>query len=199
MLPRRGPLENEKRDGRRERSARTHKNIVASLIDLIEEGNLSPTAAQIAKRASVAVRSIRQHFPSRELLFVAAASEHARRMSTLAVSVDPRLPLGKRIASFVDARSRELESSAPVRRATAQVSSAALGRALDAAWQRRRQEVEHVFAKEISSASKGAELLDLLDVLSHARTWDTMRSVMQLPVENATALLTRSLRAALGV
>ena len=36
----------EKRDGRRERSARTHKAIVAALIDLIEEGNLGPTASQ---------------------------------------------------------------------------------------------------------------------------------------------------------
>jgi len=195
MLPPRAPV--EKRDGRRERSVRTRKAIVASLIDLIEEGNVSPTAAQIAKRASIAVRSIRQHFVSREALFVAAAAEHARRMSPLSSAIDPRLPLDKRVSAFVETRSRELEASAPVRRATSLVSSVALGRATDAAWQRRRQEVQEVFTKELSSARKRGELLDMLDLLSHARTWDTLRGVMQLTAEDARALLARGLRAVL--
>jgi TetR/AcrR family transcriptional regulator, regulator of autoinduction and epiphytic fitness len=196
MLPPRAPV--EKRDGRRERSVRTRKAIVASLIDLIEEGNLSPTAGQIAKRAGIAVRSIRQHFVSREVLMVAAAGEHARRMSPLAAKIDPRLSLEKRIAAFVETRSRELETSAPVRQATSRVSSAALGRATDAAWQRRREEVAEVFAKELTAASKDSELLDLLDLLSHARTWDTMRGVMQLSPDAASSLLSRSLRAAIA-
>src|SRR4029079_19018076 len=99
----------ERRDGRRERSARTHKAIVASLIDMIEEGNLSPTASQIAKRASVAVRSIRQHFPSREDLFVAAVEKHVKRVAPMKTYVDARLPLEERVSSFAEARARELE------------------------------------------------------------------------------------------
>src|SRR5436305_14966913 len=115
----------EKRDGRRERSARTHKAIVAALIDLIEEGNLSPTASQIAKRASVAVRSIRQHFPSREDLFVAAVEEHARRASPMKSYVDARLPLEQRIAAFAEARAKEREFCSPVRRAASTVDFSA--------------------------------------------------------------------------
>jgi TetR/AcrR family transcriptional regulator of autoinduction and epiphytic fitness len=190
-------VEVEKKDGRRERSKRTHKNIIASLIDMIEEGNASPTALQIAKRSGSAVRSIRQHFTSREALFIAAVDEHARRMEPMLPHVDARLPLDRRIDAFVAGRSRELEASAPVRRATALVSSKAIGRATDVAWQRRRQEVERTFAKELEAAPKSRELLDTLDVLSHARTWDTMRSLMQLSVAAATAVLARSIRAVL--
>jgi TetR/AcrR family transcriptional regulator of autoinduction and epiphytic fitness len=186
----------EKRDGRRERSARTHKAIVASLIDLIEEGNLSPTASQIAKRANVAVRSIRQHFPSREDLFVAAVEEHARRVSPMKSYVDARLPLEERVAAFAEARAKELEFCSPVRRAASVVDlsatkgSTAISRATDEAWQRRRREVEQVFAAELEHRR---DLLDALDMLTHGRTWDTMRYAMQLSPSAATALLTKAL------
>ncbi len=191
----------EKRDGRRERSARTHKAIVASLIDLIEEGNLSPTASQIAKRASVAVRSIRQHFPSREDLFVAAVEEHARRVSPMKTYVDARLPLDERVAAFAEGRAKELEFCSPVRRAASVVDlsatkgSTSISRATDEAWQRRRREVEAVFAVEIE---KHRDLLDALDMLTHGRTWDTMRYAMQLTPSHATALLKRLIGAAVS-
>ncbi len=203
MLPQRAY---DKRDGRRERSARTHRSIVAALIDLIEEGNLSPTAAQNAKRASVAVRSIRQHFPSREDLFVAAVEEHARRVAPLRTYVDARLPLDQRIAAFAEARGRELEFCSPVRRAatfvetapTRQGASSAIARATDEAWHRRRREVEQVFARELEEHPDRRALMDALDLLSHGRTWDTMRYAMQLSPGDATALLRRALAAALS-
>jgi AcrR family transcriptional regulator len=200
MLP---PRSLTKKDGRHERSARTHKAIVASLIDLIEEGNVSPTAAQIARRASIAVRSIRQHFPSREDLFVAAVGEHARRVGPVRAYVDARLPLERRVATFAEARGRELEFCAPVRRASSLVigipksGASAIGRAMDDAWQRRRHEVEQVFAAELDAHDARSELLDALDLLSHGRTWDTMRNAMQLSPRASTALLTRSILAVL--
>jgi len=200
MLP---PRVLEKKDGRRERSARTHKTIVAALIDLIEEGSVAPTAAQIAKRSNVAVRSIRQHFPSREDLFVAAVDEHARRAGPVRSYVDARLPLDKRVAAFAEARGRELEFCAPVRRAASLIivapksGSTAIGRATDEAWQRRRREVEQVFAAELDSHPNRSELLDALDLLSHGRTWDTMRNAMQLSSKAASSLLTRSILAIL--
>lgn len=200
MLPQRAL---EKRDGRRERSARTHKLIVASLIDLIEEGNLSPTASQIARRANVAVRSIRQHFPSREDLFIAAVEEHARRAEPMKTYVDARGPLEKRVAAFADARARELEFCSPVRRAASvtlaspKATSTAIGRATDDAWQRRRREVEQVFAEELDASANRHTLLDALDLLSHGRTWDTMRYAMQLSAGAATELLRASIEAVL--
>jgi len=200
MLPQRAL---EKRDGRRERSARTHRAIVASLIDLIEEGNLAPTAGQIARRASVAVRSIRQHFPSREDLFVAAVEEHARRVEPHRAYVDARTPLADRIAAFVDARARELEFCSPVRRAASvtlaspKAGSTAIGRATDEAWQRRRREVEQVFAAELEGRADRQRLLDTLDLLSHGRTWDTMRYALGLSATSATEILRASIAAAL--
>ncbi|MEO8875446.1 MAG: hypothetical protein ABI461_07665, partial [Polyangiaceae bacterium] len=81
-----------KTDGRHLRAARTHHAIVSALLDLAAQGELAPTAQAIATRAKVALRSIRQHFPTREALFVAAAEEHARRVG-LAVQAKPVVEL----------------------------------------------------------------------------------------------------------
>ncbi len=58
--------------------------------------------------------------------------------------------------------------------------------------------MEQVFAAELDAHADRAELLDALDLLSHGRTWDTMRNAMQLTPEAATALLSRSVLAVLS-
>jgi hypothetical protein len=112
--------------------------------------------------------------------------------------VDARLPLEDRVAAFAEARAKELEFCSPVRRAASVVDlsatkgSTAISRATDEAWQRRRREVEQVFAAELEHRR---DLLDALDMLTHGRTWDTMRYAMQLSPSAATALLTKTIAA----
>lgn len=195
-------------DGRHERSKRTRKAILAALLDLIDEGHLEPTAAQIAERASIAVRSIRQHFESREALFLAASEAHAARVAPPTDGVDPTLPLAERIAAFAEVRARELEGTARVRRAatlatTAATASAdpasrgkAIVRATGSTWKRRRDEVEALFGVEVSAAGK--PLLDALDLAAHGRTWDTMRDAQGLSRTEATAILRTTLGALLA-
>jgi hypothetical protein len=134
-------------------------------------------------------------------LFVAAVEEHARRVGPMKSYVDARMSLEQRVMAFAEARGRELEFCSPVRRAasvvgaTPKAGSTAIGRATDDAWQRRRREVEQVFAAELDASESRGSLLDSLDLLSHGRTWDTMRYAMQLSPKTATELLARSLGA----
>jgi AcrR family transcriptional regulator len=194
-----------KRDGRHERSRRTNRAIVTALLDLVAEGNFEPTAGQIAERAGVALRSIRQHFSSREELFLAAVEAYTQRVAPTREEVDVRMPLAERIAAFAEVRGRELELSSPIRRATGLLDSAeqqvrassAIGRAIDVAWQRRRREVAHVFAAELARGDDKKGLLDAVDLLAHGRTWDTMRFVLGLSRGDATATLRRTLGALL--
>ncbi|MBS2031786.1 MAG: TetR family transcriptional regulator [Deltaproteobacteria bacterium] len=188
-------------DGRRARSLRTRRAIVDALLDLVEDGELEPTAAQIAARAGIAVRSIGQHFASREQLFLAAVEAHTKRVAPTPISVPPTMPLRERIAIFAEVRGRELEATAPIRRASAFLDSAprparaasAIGRATDAAWARRRGELAHVFARELKAADDRKALLDALDLLAHGRTWDTLRHALRLSPAEATAMLRRAL------
>ena len=97
-------------DGRHARKARTRQAIVSALLELLDEGVPEPTAAQIAERAGVAVRSIAQHFRTREQLMLAIASQHVVRLPDVPKKA-PEGPLAPRLEVFVNGRVHELESS----------------------------------------------------------------------------------------
>ncbi|WP_242445952.1 TetR/AcrR family transcriptional regulator [Sphingopyxis lindanitolerans] len=56
-------------DGRRERSRSSHKRIVAAMMDLIEGGDLMPSAARVAEEAGVGLRTVFRHFDDMDSLY----------------------------------------------------------------------------------------------------------------------------------
>jgi AcrR family transcriptional regulator len=58
-----------KPDGRILRSQRSRQLIMDSMAGLIREGNLVPTAQQVAERAEVGIRTVFRHFNDMETLF----------------------------------------------------------------------------------------------------------------------------------
>lgn len=58
-----------KPDGRRLRSDRSRELIVKSMLHLIHQGNLQPTAQQVANHAKVGIRSVFRHFEDMESIF----------------------------------------------------------------------------------------------------------------------------------
>ncbi len=188
------------RDGRHLRSERTRAAIVSALLTLAAEGELAPTAQQIADAAGVALRSIRQHFATREELFVAAAAEHARRTKDLRVDVEPAAPLATRIATFAKVRAKELETTAPLRHAAelAEETSQIVARAMAAARTQRRKDVARVFAKELAAAADTDVLLDLLDLVASGRGYDMLRRDRGHSEAAARGRMERFLASALG-
>jgi AcrR family transcriptional regulator len=55
-------LEAGTEDGRRQRSDRSRRRIIKALFDLIGEGHMSPSAASVAERANVGLRTVFRHF-----------------------------------------------------------------------------------------------------------------------------------------
>src|SRR5690349_23308811 len=104
-------------DGRVARSHRTRAAIVEALVALLEEGNPQPTVEEIAARASVAPRTVFQHYPDREALFAAVSSHREAHLEALMGAIDPEAPLDERIAEVVAQRARVFEWIAAVRRA----------------------------------------------------------------------------------
>lgn len=56
-------------DGRRQRSHSSRAKIVQALLDLVERGNVSPSAAEVAETAGVGLRSVFRHFDDMESLY----------------------------------------------------------------------------------------------------------------------------------
>lgn len=185
-------------DGRRERTKRTHAAIVAALTALLDEGRIEPTAVEIAERAGVAVRSIAQHFASREDLLLAVARHHGERLAHAPLATDGTFE--ERLDAFLTARARSLESSVAMRRAAAVVlaRSPSVARALDEAAKERRRETARVFAAEIAACPDPQTAERSIALLASGRAWDALRGEMGLGLRAAREQLGYMLRAALG-
>src|SRR5207245_4856968 len=106
-------------DGRLGRGARARTAVVDALLDLIEEGDLRPTAPRIAERAGVSLRSVFQHFADLEALYAVAAERQLVMIAGLVRRLSPTGPLDDRLEAFVSQRSRVLEALTSVQRASA--------------------------------------------------------------------------------
>jgi hypothetical protein len=104
-------------DGRRARSVKTREAIVDAFFALIDAGDPKPTAAAVAARAGLSVRSVFQHFADLEDLLLAVSDRQTNRIASLYTGVQYDGELSSRIGTFVDYRARLFETIAPLRRA----------------------------------------------------------------------------------
>jgi len=56
-------------DGRRKRGDQSRRQIVDAMIELVRSGDMSPSAAQVAERAGVGLRTVFRHFDEMEVLY----------------------------------------------------------------------------------------------------------------------------------
>jgi TetR/AcrR family transcriptional regulator, regulator of autoinduction and epiphytic fitness len=199
VTPRPEPWRNEP-DGRRQRTLRTKAAILDALIELVGEGVMRPTARQIANRSGVAMRSIGQHFASREQLLAAAAMQLGTRIER-GEPVDAALPLAERIPAFVSSRAIFLEASRAFRGASLAFApeSPTVAQVLDAFTKARRADVGRVFAAELAALPPDdrAVLFDAIDLAVSGRMWDGLREELGLSPEASQARIHCTVRALL--
>jgi TetR/AcrR family transcriptional regulator, regulator of autoinduction and epiphytic fitness len=189
-------------DGRLARSERSRRAVVGALLDLFESGEMRPTAAQIAQRAGVSLRSVFQHFESLETLFAAAADVQMERLAPLLMPIPTGGGFPGRLTMFVTRRSRILEAISPVRRASLRMEpfSNEVRSRLEAARARGRREAERVFATELAALAP-ADRRDVSAALGAAASWSNwehLRRHQGLGVERARRVMARMLASALG-
>lgn len=189
-------------DGRSARAARTRDAVVDALLSLLDDGNLRPTARQVAQRAGVSLRSVYVHFDDLDDLFTAAAHQHFERVRDLIERIPNHGALETRLDLFTRQRARVHEASAQVRRAAVlqEPFSRALADVLALARQLSRAEIELVFGEEIGrrAGAGRAELVVELDLLSSASTWETLRVQYDRSPDEAREVVTDLLRACLA-
>jgi AcrR family transcriptional regulator len=188
-------------DGRTARAVRTRAAIVEACIELIDEGDLRPTAPRIAERASVSVRSVFQHFADLDTLFVAVGERVVERSQHLVGPIDPDLPLAERVDAIVTQRTRLIEALTPIRRSAMvhQAESSEIGRMFDEAHQLGRTQVKAVFQHEIGALADDRRLLiDAIDVALSWGTWEVLRLANQRSVDESQGVVRRLVEWALA-
>ena len=180
-------------DGRVLRGERTRRRLVESLLDLINDGVRTPTAAQIAQRAGVSVRSVFQHFNDLEALYEDLASEQGDRVAPMLASLQQPEGLADRIEALVVHRRDLFEMIAPVRHAIGgrAFDSPALRRRLDDLSAALREQLAEQFAEELSrsGAAQRGSTLHALDLASSFEAWDRLRVEQRLSAAEAAAVV----------
>jgi AcrR family transcriptional regulator len=191
----------EKIDGRTARARRTREAIVDATLALLDAGNLRPSAEDIAERAGVSPRSIFQHFGDRETLSRAVGARQTERVSQIVEHLPDSGPFAVRVDAFVDQRARVLEFITPVRRSALLNEPFSTGsrNAIQAFRAFKRAEAERVFALELAAcpAAQRAELQRAVGAACDWSTWEALRSHQDLSVDEARAVMRRTLVALL--
>lgn len=106
-------------DGRRLRSDRSRQVIVESMLYLIEQGNLTPTAQQVANHAKVGIRSVFRHFEDMEAIFKTADDIWRNGLDKNLQTLDAQLPLAQRIQQATEQLGASYEDNNNILKSTA--------------------------------------------------------------------------------
>jgi TetR/AcrR family transcriptional regulator, regulator of autoinduction and epiphytic fitness len=167
-------------DGRVRRGAENRAALVEALVSLYEEGELAPTAAEIAQRAGVAVRSVYGHFGDVETLATEVSQRqwqvHRRLMDAEPIAGT----LAERVEELVARRAALFEAIAPVRRAGMLHAhrSETIALNLRGLAQRLRAQVAKTFAPELAIVGRArtSDVVDAADLLLAWESWERLRT-----------------------
>ena len=181
-------IEPTQADGRRQPSVDSRTRIMQALLDLVGEGEMSPSAEQVAIRAQVGLRSVVRHFKDMDSLY----SEMSQVIETEILKTFYRPHLGgdvaDRLADLVSRRAGLFERIAPFRRASSTIAhrSSFLDKELKRMSAGLRMILEEALTPEIMADRDKVETLDLL--LSF-ECWNRLRRDQNLSPREAEAVI----------
>jgi AcrR family transcriptional regulator len=167
--------------------------VVDALLELLREGNMRPTAREIAERANISLRSVYVHFDDLEDLFLVAAQRQMRNVSALIEPVPTGLPLAERVRRVCEMRARIFEEFGAVRRAAwlQTPCSPTLSDLRERVRTNSRDGLAAVFAPELRALAprERKHRLAVLDAMLSGESWDLLRDTHGLsPADACTAM-----------
>ncbi|MFM8312531.1 MAG: TetR/AcrR family transcriptional regulator [Ilumatobacteraceae bacterium] len=201
-----GPIGEAESDGRHQRRARNRDSVVAALLGLYREGNLDPSADEIAERSGVSARSVFRYFDDVDDLARAALDKALADVAPLIpIAAEPGDPTATKIRALLDERERLWESHANVLLASRVRApfQPALAENIAASRLLFRQQVRTLFAPEAAAlrdavGAKAAEAaITAVHLLCTFENWHILRVDHGLTTRAARATITTSIDALL--
>lgn len=188
----------ESLDGRVRRGAQNRGRILDALYALVGEGELQPTAEQVARRAGVGERTVFRHFEDMETLHAELNDRLRREIRPLLEKPRTDGSCDERIRELVARRARLFESIAPFHRSAAlqRPHSGFLQQTHAETCRSLREDLARTFAPELSGDD--GHRLDALDLVASMEAWDRLRSEQRLGRERAARVLEGALHALLS-
>jgi TetR/AcrR family transcriptional regulator, regulator of autoinduction and epiphytic fitness len=189
-------------DGRTLRRINSFDRAVDALLDLIQSGNSSPTAQQIAEKSGISVRTVFRLTEDIEQLHAAAVQRQVQRTAHLYVQIPVTGSLGTRIRALVENRSTVFEAVAPTRRVAERLaeSSPQIAEGLAFIHEYLQAQVAELFDRELSRISRvrRPDALSAVDVAASWETWDQLRRVQGLSIASSGRVVRQLIEGVLG-
>lgn len=184
-------------DGRRRRGETNRAAIVAAMLEIITDGEMSPSAEQVAQRADVGLRTVFRHFQDMDSLFREMSTVIIGELEAVAATPFKSADWRERIVELVQRRAWAFEKVGPFLRASTlyrhrskymDIDHAALVAALREILKRQMPPAE---------AADRARL-EALDLLLSFEAWSRLRREQGLSAKRAREVLEGVVRRLLG-
>jgi len=178
------------KDGRRHRSDVSRERIVGAMLDLVVEGDISPSAEAVAARAGVGLRTVFRHFENMEGLYQQINALIAAEIAPIAARPFTSADWKARIGEIVDRRIAIFERIMPLKIAGDVHRHRSPFLAAQAA-QTARDLREAIDAVIPAALREDGELAESLDLILSFESWRRLRKDQGLSRARARSVLAR--------
>lgn len=190
-------VERPKLDGRLNRSVVTRNKIVETLTTLILEGQISPTAEQVALRANVGLRTVFRHFDNMDALYREISIDVDAQIKPLLQARLDGQTWQERVVQSIAVRSEIYDRTAAMHVA-AQVhrhESVYLTQNLMESASLQRDLLQRLLPPDVA---QNTPFLDALDLVLSFESWIRLRREQSLSATQATAVMELTVKALLA-
>ncbi|WP_246610958.1 TetR/AcrR family transcriptional regulator [Aquisediminimonas profunda] len=189
--------ESREADGRRERSRSSRARIVSAMLELVGNGDVSPSAARVAEVAGVGLRSVFRHFDDMDALY----REMCDAIEAKVIPIIMEVPRGdtwkERMLYTADKRARVFEAILPYR-ISANLKRFQSEFLMQDYKRMLRLESESLDAQLPPSVRDDKLGARAINVILSFQTWRLLRHDQELPVTDACAVVRRLLEDAMA-
>ncbi|MBW8811995.1 MAG: TetR/AcrR family transcriptional regulator [Caulobacterales bacterium] len=184
-------------DGRRRRGQDNRERIVTALMALIHEGNLSPSAEQVAAQADVGLRTVFRHFQDMDSLYREISKVIEAELQLIIARPMQAQDWRGRLMELIARRAEVFERIGPFKRAADALRhrSRFLGSDHDRLVGGLRALLTAVLPPQIVSDPLKMEALDLL---MSFEAWSRLRQEQRLPPDRAQAVVEAAVARTIG-
>ena len=193
MNPSAQPLPAEALDGRRRRGRDNRARIVAAMMEIFRNGQIAPSAEQVAAQADVGLRTVFRHFQDMDSLYREMSVVIEAQLRTIIERPLKNSAWPERIYELIGRRALAFETIAPYRRAADAFRHRSKFLGADA--DRLAIELRAKLVKALPPETAGdLPTLEALDLLMSFEAWSRLRREQGLSVERARAVVDMTVR-----
>lgn len=189
--------ESREADGRRERSRSSRARIVSAMLELVGNGDVSPSAARVAEVAGVGLRSVFRHFDDMDALYREMCDAIEAKVIPIIMEVPGGDTWKERMLYTADKRARVFEAILPYR-ISANLKRFQSEFLMQDYKRMLRLESESLYAQLPPSVREDTLGARAINVILSFQTWRLLRHDQELPVADACAVVRRLLEAAMS-